>query len=159
MAVCRHQLSLAACASTMSSSAPHLQAVQRRISRVVPVKPPSTRAPICVLARGSSAAGKKSTPSRCPVTRLYAAFIRLLSGSGWARTHAAHCAPVGSAEPGGRVAKRAGAPAPEDAGVVAPAGRVEGDGVGVGVGVGEGVGSTVGCGSALGDDDVFPAAL
>jgi hypothetical protein len=38
--VCRHQLSTAAWANTMSWSMPHLQAAQRRISPVVPVKPP-----------------------------------------------------------------------------------------------------------------------
>ena len=38
--VCRHQLSTAAWANTMSWLMPHLQAAQRRISAVVPVKSP-----------------------------------------------------------------------------------------------------------------------
>jgi hypothetical protein len=42
---------------------------------------------------------------------LAAALARLFSGAGFARTHRAHCAPLGSADPGGLVANRAGAAA------------------------------------------------
>src|SRR5438067_7418181 len=107
---CRHQLSIAACASTRSSSTPHLQAAQRRISRVVPVNCPSTRAAMRVPARGSSPV-KKPVPTGWPVAWLARRFPPLFSGYGWTRTQAAHCAPDGSVAPGARVAKRAGAAA------------------------------------------------
>jgi hypothetical protein len=82
-----------------------LQAAHRRISWVVPVKAPSTRAPICVLARASSLVGKKAAPRWWPVAWSKPALTRLFSASGRARTQAAHWASPGSAEPGGSVAK------------------------------------------------------
>src|SRR5262245_27642050 len=111
---CCHQLSMAACASTRSSSIPHLQAAQRRIWRVVPVNCPSTRGPMTELARASSPL-MKPAPMWCPVTWFAARFAPLLSGYGFWRTHAAHCAPDGSAAPGGLVVKRAGAALDVDA--------------------------------------------
>src|SRR5439155_965133 len=112
---CRHQLSMAACASTRSSSTPHLQAAQRRISRVVPVNWPSTRGPTAVLARASSPT-KKVEPTWWPVMRFAALLAPLFSGSGFARTHVAHWDPEGSAAPGATVPNRAGAAAPRTAG-------------------------------------------
>src|SRR5262245_8067097 len=120
---------------------PHLHAAQRRTSCVVPVNAPSTRAPIRVFARGSSLDGKKAAPRRPPVVWLAPALTRLLSGNGWARTQAAHCAWPGSAEPGGSVPKWAGAPA-----TLAAAGAVPGRGVAAGVAEGVAVGVAVGPG-------------
>src|SRR5438270_10964317 len=57
-----HELSWTAWAATMSSSMPHLQAAQRRISYVEPVNRPSTRAPIRRLVLGASELGKKLPP-------------------------------------------------------------------------------------------------
>jgi hypothetical protein len=45
----------------------------------------------------------------CPVVWLARRFLPLFSGRCLARTHDAHCAPEGSAAPGGRVVKRTGA--------------------------------------------------
>jgi hypothetical protein len=64
------------------------------------------------------------------------ALTRLFSGSGRARTHAAHCASLGSAEPGGSVEKCAGAPAVLAAAAAAAVAAAAGDGVAVGVGCG-----------------------
>src|SRR6185437_5230686 len=107
--VCRHQDSTAAWANTMVWLMPHLQATQRRISLVLPVKLPLTRGTIFRSAAGASFARKSA--SRCaPVRWLYGLLTPLLScGDGWARTHAAHCAEEGSVAPGGRVPKNAGA--------------------------------------------------
>src|SRR6266508_3228369 len=107
---CCHQLSMAACASTRSSSTPHLQAAQRRISRVVPVNCPSTRGATLEFALGSSPV-KNEVPMEWPVVAFARLLALLFSGKCFARTHNAHCAPEGSAAPGGRVVKRTGAPA------------------------------------------------
>src|SRR5437879_11550464 len=106
-----HQLSTAACAATTSSSMPHLQAAQRRISCVVPVNWPSTRTPSSRLARASSELGKKLPPTDWPVTWLNPRFMPLFSASGLASTQAAHSAPDGSGAPGARVPKWAAAEA------------------------------------------------
>src|SRR5215472_18412989 len=127
---------------------PHLHAAQRRISPVVPVKAPSTRTPTWVFARASSLDGKKSPARRCPVTWSKRTFMRLLSGLGCARTHAAHRASEGSADPGARVPKWAGpgtAPAGPALGAprgLAPAeGAAGGDGAAVGSALGVAAGA------------------
>src|SRR5207237_9720236 len=103
-----HQVSAAACAATMFSSMPHLQAAQRRISWVVPVNWPFTRGAMSWSARGSSPPGKKLPPRPAPLAWLAPRFIPLFSAIRLARTHAAHSAPEGSPAPGGRVPKCAG---------------------------------------------------
>src|SRR5215467_9541392 len=108
LVVCRHQLSTAAWAKTMFWSMPHLQAAQRKISWVVPVKLPLIRGPIHLPACGTSPE-KKLLPTDCPVVWLKRLFTPLFSGNGRARTHFAHWPPVGSLVPGGRVWKYAGA--------------------------------------------------
>src|ERR1700722_6797483 len=97
--VCRHQLSIAACANTMFWLMPHLQAAQRRISAVVPVKSPFTRGPMSLLACGVSPV-KKCLPMCWPVVWLYLRLTPLFSFSGRDSTHLAHCAPDGSLPPG-----------------------------------------------------------
>src|SRR5689334_17247509 len=111
LVVCRHQDSTAAWANTMVWLMPHLQATQRRISLVLPVKLPLTRGTIFWSAAGASFARKSA--GRCaPVRWLYGLLTPLLScGDGWALTQAAHCAEDGSFAPGGRVPKNAGAAA------------------------------------------------
>src|SRR6478672_2391022 len=120
LVVCRHQDSTAAWANTMVWLMPHLQATQRRISLVLPVKLPLTRGTILWSAAGASFARKSA--GRCaPVRWLYGLLTPLLScGDGWARTHAAHCAEEGSVAPGGRVPKNAGAAAGSFRGCPAP---------------------------------------
>src|SRR5262245_21020173 len=83
----------------MSSSIPHLQAAHWRISSVVPVKLPVTRA-------YSAAGGLTGDPN--PLVLLYETFIWRTSGA--PRTRAAQSASLGSAEPGGNVSKWPGAP-------------------------------------------------
>src|SRR5262249_32132703 len=112
---CTQYDSLTACARTMSSSIPHLQAPHCRISSVVPVKLPVTRA-------YSGAGGLEGAPN--PLVWFAAAFSGRTSLA--ARTRAAHSASLGNGDPGGSVAK---CPVPP-----------LGGGVGVGVGVGSGGG-------------------
>src|SRR5690349_4875829 len=100
--VWRHHDSTAACARTVSSSMPHLQAAHCKISSVVPLKLPVTRAAIWVLARGSPLR-KLLDSCWLPRVALKVAFTRLFSGR--RLTAAAHAASLGSADPGGRVAK------------------------------------------------------
>src|SRR5215472_18646685 len=105
--VCRHQLSTAACAKTMSWLMPYLQAAQRRISAVVPVKRPFTLGAISLLACQVSPL-KKWRPMCWPVLRLYLRLTPLSSLIGRDRTHLAHCPPDGSLWPGLTVLKKAG---------------------------------------------------
>src|SRR5438128_316330 len=81
---------MAACALTMSSSMPHLQAAQRRICSVVPVKFPSTRL-----------SGALAPATVCPTVWLAVALTALFSGIATLRTAVAHCASDGSLAPGG----------------------------------------------------------
>src|SRR3954454_6880045 len=99
---------MAACANTIFSSIPHLQAVHRRISAVVPVKFPSIRGAILFAALAESPLNR-SPLTWCPVVWLGVLFDPLFSAIGRARTQAAHWLSPGSAAPGGRVAKWAGA--------------------------------------------------
>jgi len=99
---------MAACANTIFSSIPHLQAVHRRISAVVPVKFPSIRGAIFFPAPAESPL-KRSAVTWWPVVWFGFWFDPLFSAIGRARTQAAHCASLGSVDPGGRVVKRAGA--------------------------------------------------
>jgi len=83
-------------------SIPHLQAAQRKISSVVPVKSPSIR-DASVLTFGLSPATKNEGLTFRPVILLKGSFAGRFSGLGDARTKRAHCAPDGSLAPGGRV--------------------------------------------------------
>src|SRR5262245_2158498 len=98
--VCRHQLSIAACAFTRSSSIPHLHAAQRRICSVVPVNCPSTR--------DARPPGNIDAGTRCPVVWLERWLTRLFSAIGRERTQAAHRLPEGKYARGGKVPKCAG---------------------------------------------------
>src|SRR6266536_1849952 len=138
LVVCRHQLSTAACANTMLWLMPHLQAAQRRISLVVPVKRPLIRGTIRRSAAGLSPC-RKLLATCWPVRRLKGLLTPLFSGFGLARTHRAHSAPEGSLADGGSVRKWTGAPW---------AGRTLGVGAGAGVTVGAGD-----RGGTDGDDD------
>jgi len=100
----RHQLSTAAWANAMFWSMPHLQAAQRRICFVVPLKLPLIRGAIQRLAWGLSPA-KKCFPAWCPVAALNRLFTPLFSAAGLASTQLAHCAAEGSFVPGLRVWK------------------------------------------------------
>src|SRR5262245_32812457 len=92
----------------MSSSMPHLQAVQRRMVCVVPVKAPVMRGAILLAAEALSP--ENMDPStRWPFVAFAFALACLFSLNGWARTQVAHCASVGSFAPGGSVLKWAGA--------------------------------------------------
>src|SRR5215469_9544785 len=107
LVVCRHQLSIAAWANTMSWLMPHLQAAQRKISAVVPVNLPFTLGAISLSACQESPL-KKWRPMCCPVLRLYLRLTPLFSLIGRDRTHLAHWAPDGSFFPGLIVLKNAG---------------------------------------------------
>src|SRR5580693_1106891 len=110
LVVCRHQLSTAAWAKTMFWLMPHLQAAQRSISAVVPVKSPLTLGTSFLSACGLSPA-RKLAARRAPVLRLKGLFTPLSSLIGRARTQRAHWAPDGSLAPGGRVRKNVDAAA------------------------------------------------
>src|SRR5215467_11374911 len=86
---------------------PHLQAAQRKISAVVPVKRPFTLGAISLLACQVSPL-KKWRPMCWPVLRLYLRLTPLFSFIGRDRTHLAHWAPDGSFLPGLIVVKNAG---------------------------------------------------
>jgi hypothetical protein len=79
-----------------------LHAAHRRISLVVPVKSPLIRGAICSFAVAVSPE-KKCWLTLWPVRWLNALLTPLFSAIGRARTHAAHCALLGSLAPGGRV--------------------------------------------------------
>src|SRR5215467_15323778 len=111
----------------MSSSMPHLHAVQRRIWRVVPVKSPSMRG--AMRAAAPDASPLNSDPSTCWPVRAFGALLTpLFSRYGVARTHAAHCASPGSFPPGGTVPKCAGAAGWGGTGGRVGVGRVDDDG-------------------------------
>src|SRR5580692_3414847 len=94
---------------------PHLQAAQRRISAVVPVKFPLTRGAISLLACGVSPL-KKCLPTCWPLVLLYLRLTPLFSLSGRERTHLAHWAPDGSRAPGLSVLKNTGPSGPASLG-------------------------------------------
>src|SRR6266700_5050321 len=140
----------------MSSSMPHLQAAQRRIWRVVPVKAPSTRGETWLAARASSPV-KKSAARPWPVLWLNGPLTRLFSGNGCARTQPAHCPLDGSDEPGATVAKWDGPPAT----AAPPAGAPPAGGAVaalVAVGEADGLGVTSGLASAVAVTDALGAA-
>jgi hypothetical protein len=92
------------CLGEPCSGRRQLQAAQRKISAVVPVKLPLIRGAIHLFAWDLSPE-KKLLLTWCPVARLYRRLTPLFSFIGLARTHLAHCAPVGSFVPGGTVWK------------------------------------------------------
>src|ERR1700722_16645494 len=102
---CCHQLATAACANTTLWLMPHLQAAQRRMSAVVPVKSPLIRGASIASACSVSPDGKKWVPTRWPTVRLYGWLAALFSGHLLSLTQRVHSAPVGSASSGGRVWK------------------------------------------------------
>jgi hypothetical protein len=146
---CRHQLATAAWANTTSWLMPHLQAAQRRISSVVPVKSPLMRGAIRRLADGVSAA-KKCAATCWPMVWLARQLPGRISRSGLSLTQRAHSAPVGSTAPGGRVRKWIGA---------VPGGGLGAAGGGLGAAGGGVLGDECGSGElGPGDGDCGPDA-